>query len=568
MINNSKTGYPSIDKPWLKYYKKEALEAPLPEMTMYEYVWKANKDNLSKKLFRYFGTSITSGEFIANVEKAAKSFSTMGIKAGDIVTIMSMHTPETIYAVYALNYIGAVTNLVYMTLAEQEVVNTLTETNSKLLLVLDAAGEKIESVRGKIDIPIVVLSVADSMPRYLKVAYRLKNKAIKGDYNWNDFLNKGKAATVPEMNKDHEKLAVIVYTSGSTGEPKGVMLSNDDINKHASQDLNGLYGEVIPKTWLFILPPFLAYGTAHLHVAICSGTEIILQIQMDPEKVAKNIYKYSAEFFLGTPAYIDAVMHPKYRKKDLSFLKFFVGGGGECPEQKELAFNKFLKEHNSKASYSCGYGMTEAASTLCANCNEISKIGSVGIPFMKTTVKVVDLETQAELPYGKEGELHFSSPNNMMGYLHNEEATKEIMYFDKEGNSWLKSGDLGYVDEDGFVFVTGRIKRICFTRAKDGFSYKLFPQRIEELITRDKRIELCGVVTLEDEERINIPVAYISLRNKSASASEKKQLREELFERALLELPEHEQPADIIILDKMPLTMSGKVNYKQLERRI
>ena len=566
MLTDRQTGYPSVDRPWLKYYSEEAINKPLPKMTMYEYAWENNKNDLSDIAFSYFGTKISYGEFFENVQRAAKSFVAMDIKEGDMVTIMSMQTPETIYAIYGLNYIGAVANLVYMTLSEQEIIDTISETNSKVLMVLDAAGGKIEAVKKRINVPMVVFSVADSMPLFLKVAYRLKNKPIAGLLNWSEFLDKGKTVSLPNASKEHERMSLIVYTSGSTGNPKGVMLSNDSLNAHAQQDIDGIYGFQRGLSFLFILPPFLAYGISHLHTILCSGIEVILQIQIEPENVAKSIYKYYPECFVGTPAYIDAVMAPKYKKKDLSNLKFFVGGGGEVPEQKELAFNDYLREHHSKAKYSCGYGMTEAGATLCANCNDISKVGSVGIPFVKTNVKVIDRTTNEELPFDREGELYFSSPNTMLGYYHNEEATNSVLFYDSDGKPWIKSGDLGYVDEDGFVYVTGRIKRICFTRAKDGFSYKLFPQRIEELIASDERIELCGVITKEDEERINIPIVFVSLRDKCSSETDKELIRKELIELSAKELPEHEQPENVVILDTMPLTMSGKIDYMALEK--
>ena len=545
------TGYPSIDKPWLKYYNEDAINTTLPEMTMYEYVWENNKNDLSDIAFSYFGTKITYGDFFENVKKAACSFAAMGVKKDDIVTIMSMHTPETFYAFYGLNYVGAVANMVYMTLSENEIINTLNNTQSKLFLVLDSALEKVNTIKSKIDVPIIMLSVADSMLPSMKSSYYLKKQKPFGYMNWNTFLNEGESVILPTMARDHASMATIVYTSGTTGEPKGVMLSDDDINILVFQDTNGLVKLERKDTVLLILPPFIAFGITHLHMLASSGLEIILQIEIEPQIVAESFYRYTPNIIIVAPSYVDAIMDPKYQTRDLTNLKYFFSGGGEIVEKKELAFNDFLKRNNALA--------------ITLNCNDISKISSAGIPILRTTVKVINLETGNECKYGEKGELYFHTPNLMIGYYHNKIATEEIVCIDEEGNRWIKTGDLGYVDEDGFVYITGRIKRIFFTRGDDGFSYKLFPQRIEELIQSHNNVENCGVIIIEDDKRINISVAFVTTKDKTI---ERKKLCTDLFRITRQELPEHEQPVDIIVIDKMPLTPSGKIDYRTLESMV
>lgn len=566
-IQNKKlTGYPSIDKPWLKYYDEEAINTPLPKCTMYRYMWEKNKDYPADIAFRYFGTKITYGDLLEKIKRTAKAFAAMGIVSGDMVTIMSMHTPETIYCIYALNYIGATANLIYMTLSEKEILDAIENTDSKLLLALDPAAERISHIRKDIHIPVVILSVADSMPFAIAILYRMKNKVRLDDaISFRELLKRGENCELPEESTEHEKTAVIVYTSGTTGEPKGVMLSDDAMNAVIFQDIYGIFPFERKLTMLFILPPFLGFGISRVHCYLCAGLELTLQIQLTPELVAKAFYKNVPEAFITAPSFLDAITSPSYEKRDLSRLKFFITGGGEITREKEIGFNDFLSRHNSTAKYSCGYGMTETVATLTSKCNEISRLSSVGIPNFRTIIKVVDTDTGEELTYEKEGELHFSTPNMMLGYFKNEKATKEVLYRDDEGTVWIRTGDLGYVDRDGFVFVTGRIKRICFTRAKDGFSYKLFPQRIEELLQADSDIEHCGVITKEDEQLINVAVAFVTLRNKSMPQEKRDDVRTRLFDLAAKELPEHEQPADIIIIDTMPLTPSGKIDYRALE---
>ena len=562
-------GFPSSDKPWLKYYSEDALNAAPPRFTMYRYIWENNKDYLSDIAFRYFGTTVTYGEFFGNVKQTVKAMVAMGISSGDMVTIMSMHTPETIYCIYALNYIGAVANLIYMTLSEKEILDAIESTNSKLLFALDPAVDRISNIIKRIDIPVVLLSVADSMPFTMAILYRIKNSvSVKGAMSYREFLKQGEGRELPAESTDHKSTAVIVYTSGSTGTPKGVMLSNDAINILAFQDMNGILPFERELTILFILPTFLGFGISNIHIILCAGFEVSLQLQLNPEIVAKALYKRVPNVFLTGPAFIDAIVAPQYENEDLSSLKVFIGGGGELPKEKEVEFNKYLYRHNSSAKYLCGYGMTETASALTTNCNEVNKFGSVGIPFFMVNVKVIDTNTGEELEYDNEGELHFSTPNMMIGYFKNEKATEEVLYKDSMGNTWIRSGDLGYVDRDGFVYVTGRIKRICFTRAKDGFSYKLFPQRIEEILQAESDIEKCGVITKEDEQRINVAVAFVTLKDKEMPQEIRETIRMRLFDVAARELPEHEQPADIIIIDTIPVTPSGKMDYQALKDKI
>lgn len=597
------TGYPSIDKPWLKYYSDEAINAPLPKMTMYDYAWENNKNDLKDIAFRYFGTKITYGQFFDKAKQAAQSFWALGVRKGDIVTIMSMHTPETIYALYGLNYIGAVANMVYMTLSEKEILHTLQHTESKLFLVLDPALPRVEKIRDQIKVPVVVLSVADSMPFYMKTGYKLKNSAAqkggnekrggleKDNYNFREFLQMGKrgcrelsvksagiigTSKTMELQKstDHASLAVIVYTSGTTGEPKGVCLDSDNLNAVTFQYLVSGIGFERKKTFLFMLPPFVGFGVGMLHLAICSGVDSVLWIQMQPEMIAKKFSKMRPNYFVSGPLLVDFIMEYDV---DLSNILIFAGGGASLTIEKEREINQFLKKHNSLAKYVTGYGATETASTVCTGMNHVYREGSLGIPMIKANFKIVDVDSKKEISYGEIGEICVTSPSLMKGYYENDRAGKEIIEIDEAGKRWLHTGDLGYIDQDGFVFIKGRIKRIFVTKANDGMAYKIFPQRIEELFLGNSKVDMCGVVVRGDERKVNVPIVYVSLKNDLVKLadkneeSEKKRAHEkkviaELEILAEQELPEHMRPAEIHIIDKMPMTASGKIDYRELER--
>ncbi len=560
IMEKKSTGYPSVDKPWLKYYSEEAINTPLPECTMYEFLWQNNKDFLDDVALRYYGTKITYRKLFENIQKAASAFYAMGVRPGNIVTIMSMHTPEAICAIYALNYIGAVANMVYMTLSDKEIVETVHNTDSKLLLVLDVAMDRVNKIADELEIPVVVLGVSDSMPLYLKLGYQLKNKAVKHSFlTWEMFLQKG--TVEPPLAQNSTSPAIIVYTSGTTGEPKGVVLSNNNLNSVVEQLKRTDRNYRRKETVLMILPPFIIFGASMSHLGLSAGIEIILCIQLDNDVIGKMFNKHKPNRYVAGPMYLDGLI--KHVKGNVSGLVDITGGGDAITPEQEKIINQFLKAHGSSTKYMTGYGMSEVSAAVTLNLSCANREGSLGIPLPKTVAKIVDPETQKELSYDEVGEICFATPGCMNGYFHNEKATAECIEVDPNGEKWLHTGDLGSIDKDGFLFFKGRHKRIFMILGADGFAYKLFPQRIEEYFESQEEVHACGVVVQEDPIHLHIAHAFISL---SSLAFDSESIIKQLQEKASAELPEHLRPATIHILSSMPVTPSGKIDYRALER--
>ena len=551
--------YPSVCKPWLKYYSEEALNVQLPECSMYEYFYRNSKAYLSDVALVYFGKKITYTELFSNIKKIALHLHNLGVSKGDVVTIMSMQTPETIACIYALNYLGATANLVYITVSSQELLCSIKNTESKALIILNVALPKTEEIKNELNVPVVIVSVSDSMPAALKFGYNLKNKIPKNAYcRITDILSNNEIESDP--SSDSSLPAVIVYTSGTTGQPKGVMLSSYNLNSLAIQCTVAGKHYKHNETTLLYLPPFTGYGIAMLHLALVFGVKITLQLKLDAESLIKAFKKTKPNRIAAGPSFMDAFLNST--SGDLSYFYDCTGGGDSLSKEKEEEINQFLLKHNSKAKYTTGYGMTELASAVCMQMNQIYKPGSLGIPLPKANIKIVDTKTKEELGIGQTGEMCFSAPNIMLGYYNNPSATEDVIELDVAGNRWIHTGDLGYVDEDGFVFFKGRMKRISLVKDSNGTVLKLFPERIEELFEQQPHIVACGVIVRPDNERLNKSIAFIEKDNDISEGNAISMLSSIAQEW----LPEHLRPSEILVVNKMPLTEIGKIDYGTLEK--
>lgn len=571
MEDKKLTGYPSIDKPWLKYYSEEAINAPLPKCTIYEYLWENNKDHLDDVALNYFDRKITYGELFENIEKAAKAFSALGVKAGDIVVLATVTTPETIYAFYGLNRLGAISNMVDPRTSAEGIKHYISEVDAKLVLTIDAALPKIEkAIVGTNVQRIIVVSPADSLPQPKKALFLFSNK-LKGTtpklseqcINWKDFIITGKDKTPTYSPYKKNTCCVIVHTGGTTGTPKGVMLSNDNLNVMAMQyKLLGVE-YTRDQRFLNIMPPFIAYGVVcGIHMPLVLGLIDVLIPQLDANKFADLVIKYKPAHMLGVPSHFEKMrLNPKMKGFDLSFFESTGAGGDGIPAKFENDINSFLSEHNSRYQLAKGYGMTEISSAAVACHGTVNKFQSAGIPHLKTTLSIFEPGSDNELKYGEFGEICMSAPTVMIGYYNQPEETSLVLSKHRDGKLWIHSGDIGHMDKDGFLFVDGRIKRVVVRH--DGF--KVFPSQIENVISKSRYINACCVVGVDDKDHSQgqLPIAFV-VRNDGVNDE---QVKTELFALCRKGLPEYAQPIDFVFTDALPLTPIGKINYRALEKQ-
>ncbi len=559
---------PSIVKPWMKYYARVDSEEEKPKCTMYEYLYQNNKDHLNEIALNYFDHVVTFREFFENIQKTAKAYRAIGVQAGDIIIICSVITPEIVYSFYALDLIGAVPNMVDPRTSPEGIKEYITEVNSKYICVLSVAYPKIHSILDQTDVSnIVVVSPADSLSGAKRIAYNLK-KRDKNKYGpkcikWAPFIENGSGIVLNPVPYNVQRCAVIVHTGGTTGSPKGVMLNDDAFNYIAHQFKNSIIKLERQHKFLNVMPPFVAYGfSCGIHMPLAAGITSILIPSLEPKKLGALMLKYKPEHMCGVPLHFQILSKDRRMKNaDLSFLISGGSGGDGIPVGAEEEVTEFLISHGSKYGLAKGYGMTELCSATTNCMGEINKLGSVGIPLCNMIISAFEPGTDIELDIGERGEICMTGPTIMLGYYDRPEETATVMRKHSDGRFWVHSGDIGYVDADGFVFIEARIKRMIIRPA----GTKVFPSMIENIISTHPAVETCSAVATRDKSQPQGDSPYVHIVLKNDMQQSQKQIKSEIVKLCQEKLPEYAQPIGFKFWDSLYYTPIGKVDYRRLE---
>ena len=563
--------YASQAKPWLKYYDQKFIDQTLPALSAFEYVCQRSKNHLNDTALEYYGRKFTYADLIVNVKKTAAALRGAGVKKGDIITVVSIMTPEIIALFYAADMMGATLNLVDPRYSVEGIREYIEEVDSHLLVCLNVVYERCRQAAKRTNVEkVIVLSPADSLPPVMAVGYKLttpdKNKYASNVIRWKQFIKGGEGQSTAAEPYDPDHACVVVHTGGTTGSPKGVMLTDDCFNGIALQF------QAYPKLFhrgqklMNVMPPFIAYGFAcGIHLPLVLGFTVIIIPNLDPAKLGSLVLKHKPEHMFGVPThYQQLAADPKLRDKDLSFIINYAAGGDSLSRGAEQTVNDFLAAHGARYPIAKGYGMTEVSSAATVAAGLDNKPGSVGIPMVNTVVAAFEPGTDQELPIGQRGELCISGPCLMKGYYNKPEETAILLRRHPDGRVWAHTGDMGYLDEDGFVFLDSRITRMIIRH--DGF--KVFPSMIENVVSRHPAVHQCSVVGCADKDHTQgrLPFVYIVL--KADTTAKKKQVIRELERMCAEELPEYVQPVAYKFISSMPMTPVGKVDYRQLEADI
>lgn len=569
MEEKKPTGYPSIDKPWLKYYLEEIAKVDLPNCTLFDLLLQNNRMRPNDIALVYFNNKITYGALFSQIHEAINGLYALGIRSGDVVSIISITTPEFVYAFYALNYLGAIVNMIDPRASAKTKATQIAATHSNLLIILDECTDDLDEVLKLVRVEKVVMTqVYQSMGFPIKQLYLLKKKTTRKPQmnqqiiSWDSIMQQG--SKKPDIHSDGYSPALIEYTGGTTGEPKGVLLSNLNVNSIAEQYRLVAKDQVRQQTWLTVSAPFIAYSLiCGLHIPLVSGMICCIELY-DPEAVAKTIVRKKYNHVAVTPiVWENIIKNPRFKKHDFSFLIAPTSGADYMSPKLEREINAFFESHNCTWKICQGYGMTEVGSAAAFSfSNSCYKPGSVGVPFPHTIISAFDVESGLEMPCGETGEICICGPGVMLGYFNNSEATSQVILSHKDGLKWMHTGDIGRIDEDGNLFITGRIKRMI-TRF-DGF--KVFPSAVEEKILAHPAVEKCSVVGKKDlrSDAGQLPVAFLVLKDGNLKQSDK--IVEEIKGHCEKSLPEYARPVQFFVKDFLPMTAAGKIDYRTLEQ--
>lgn len=556
-----------IPEPWAKYYTKDELNIKIPNISMYDQVKKSAYLYPSYTAYEYMGLKCSYECFIMEINEWAKAFSESGIKHGDIVSISLPNIPNVLVALYALNKIGAIANMIHPLSSEEEVLYSLESTKSKYLIMLDTFYGKLENILPKSCVSKVIFaSASDYMPFFTKVVYNISlipkyKKYPRSDkyYSWNKFYKKyctKKHIKFPKFGSNTP--AVIIHSGGTSGKPKNVVIQN------RAFILGALQEQIIMKNLhpgdccLAIMPNFHGFGLSVLmHTPLALGCYSILIPQFDSKKFDIIFDKKKPSCVLGVPTLYEALMNNNNVKNlDLSNLKYIVSGGDILPKSLEKKMNEYLLSHGSKGKITQGYGLSEALAAVCLACDNINKSGSVGIPLAGNQIKIIDPASRDTLPYGDIGEICVHSKAFMQGYLNDESETNTVLQVHKDGHVWLHTGDLGYMDSDGFLFYKGRLKRMIISSG-----YNVYPSHVEEVIESHPAVLQCTVVGVSHPYKQEVPKAFVVLKEGYIAMF----VKDDIMNYCKRKLAKYMIPTEIVFRKRLPKTKLGKVDFKTLQ---
>ena len=538
---------------------------------MYQLVAQAAKRKPNNTAYVFMGKKTSYQEFMQRIEAAAKGLYKMGIRKGDRVTICMANTPQALDCFYALNRIGAVPNMIHPLSAAQEIAFYLNFSKSKAILTLDQFYYKVEEILPRLDSPceILIAKVADELPAPLSLLYpmtkgaRAIKKLPKNGYTlWYKMVAAGRNQVLPADDGKYDECGAILYSGGTTGTTKGIMLSNLNFNALALQTIAAsgfTMEEIAGMKMLSVMPVFHGFGLGiGIHTPLIAGGTCILIPQFNVNTYADVLVKQKPNLIPGVPTLFEALLRAeKLEGADLSFLRgIFSGGDSLSPELKKKV-DAFLKAHGCSEQIREGYGTTECVTASCLTPKDYARSGSIGVPFPDTFYKVVTPGTTEEVPPNTEGEICVSGPTVMLGYMDNPEETANTLRRHYDGRIWLHTGDLGHMDQDGFVYFRLRMKRMIVTNG-----YNVYPSQLEDIIDGHEKVLLSWVIGIKDGYRGQKVKAYVV---PMPGVEPTEELKAEILTYCSAHIAKYAMPRELEFRTELPKTLVGKVAYRVLE---
>ncbi len=558
-----------VKTPWLDHLEGVPAHLDYFQGSMYDKLAEIATNYPDYIAYDFMGGKVKYGDFINKVDECARALGAIGVKAGESVTICMPNAPQAVIMFYAVNKVGAVANMVHPLSSEKEIEFCLKEASSVVCLTLDQFYGKFANIRGNVPLRSLILtSIRDVLSPVKRKGYYLaegrKIKKVPENAEivwWEKFLRDGSRYHGSfHAARTGQDPAAILYSGGTTGTMKGILLSNLNFNALGQQIIatNPMFkpGDKM----LAVMPIFHGFGLGVcIHSMLSSGGRCLLIPRFNPESYARLLKRHKPNFIAGVPTLYEALLRIKTLKRvDLSCLKGVFSGGDSLSIELKKRFDTFLEAHNASIHVREGYGMTECVTASCLTPINTAREGSIGLPFPDTYYKIVKPGTEEEVPYGTEGEICLSGPTVMMKYINNPKETAETLRRHADGLVWVHTGDLGLMDEDGFIYFKQRIKRMIITSG-----YNVYPSQIENVLDAHELVHMSCVIGVPDPLKMQRVVAYVVLKPEAQVSEE--EARKILLRYCEKHVAKYAMPKEIRFRDSLPKTLVGKVAYRVLE---
>jgi long-chain acyl-CoA synthetase len=554
----------SNEQPWLRFYGSVPASIDYPRVTLYEAVAATAQRMPDAVAWDFFGTTATYHDLLASIDRAAAALAALGLAAGDRLLISMPTAPAGVIAFYAANRIGVVPALIHPLSTAPEIEHSLDASGARVALTLDAFAGTFARLRPKRPLDCIVLArIGDDLSPLKRLGFWLakgrKIPAVPEDARlrwWKDLMGAGHAPA-PRAAATTDDPAAILFSGGTTGVPKGIVLSNRNLIAEGMQAA-AWGGMVQGDSILAILPIFHGFGLGVcINAAFMAGGRSILVPQFSPEIVARLLRTVKPNILVGVPTLFDALSKdPGLAKSDLSCLRACFSGADTLPRPVKERFEALVAAHGGKVRLLEGYGLTEAVTAIMAMPLTEYREGSIGIPFPDMRAKICRPGTGEELPPGEEGEICVSGPAVMLGYLDDPQATAETLKVHADGRTWLHTGDLGRRDEDGFFYFTVRAKRMIKSSA-----FNVYPAQVEAVLLQHPQVAEACVIGVPDEAQVERVKAVVVLKD---PAKESEATAQVLIDFCREQLIKWSCPREIEFRRELPKTRIGKIDFRQL----
>ena len=555
--------------PWLKSYGEVPFHLEYPDFSMSDALFESARKYPRQVALTFEGKNTTYEKLVPQILEAEKAFRAIGIKEGDVVTVCMPNTPQTVVCLYAINAIGAIASMIHPLSAVHEIAFYLKEANSSTLVSLDQFYTKIRKVQELVHLDtLIICSISDALSPVKKVAYRLikerkfeKFEESSSVMKWKTFLKKAEQCNVdPTVSKKGSDLAVILFSGGTTGVTKGIKLTNLNFNALAKQTGTMCNKPITGKTMLAAMPMFHGFGLGVcVHTLMFWGGRSVLVPQVTVKGYSKLLKTAQPNYIAGVPTLYEGITRNKDMDNvDLSCLMGVFSGGDSLSIELKKKLDKFLADHGATVRVREGYGTTECVTASCLTPYNKEKEGSIGLPYPDTYYAIFKPGTTEQVPYGEDGEICLRGPSVMLGYINHEEENRNTLVKHEDGYTWLHTGDMGYMDDEGFIYFKQRIKRMIVTSG-----YNVYPSQIENIIDALDEVQMSCVIGVPDSYKMHKVKAFVQLRPGIEPSDE---IRDKILAHCRERVAKYAMPYEIEFRDQLPKTLVGKIAYTVLEK--